>query len=566
MFGFNKSGRDPLADARSAQRWLASRPPNDPLALHGEIVAELGRIADRASRKTPSQLEAVFALDAGAAELRKTLTSQYVDHASRSSKIENQLWSALFDLTQAFLLAYQAFGHEVSTHAGSNRWQQMLPELCARQVHHLGLDAKIRLYRYEQWIPAKWAELHTLFSLACARKFERQVLSLVPGSGTTIEHEYLRVLVLQLMHAGNMTPRHLEYVAQELPDWCHPLRFALEGSTATSFFIDLASREGLRRRTPAPLEGPVLFLDTRPLHALLLQNIVVLEQKLKSQPLSERTSKRAEQLALLQKLAAQVDPEFKPFARRGERSAAAGTVDAVVGFPDITAYLREEDHVPGNRPTAQKSYGGTLELAVFGRARDEPARLAEQARRRLAQFATPGGPWEVRDVSQTGFRMLAPMAVAPAVTLGTLVGLRPHGEAGWTLGIVRRIKRLTAERAEIGLQVMATTLSGVDLIEQRRARESAYSVDGEATTLNGRSFGGLLLALRKREGAAAVHSLVLPAAEYQPARRLRLQTARSSTPIRLGRLLEQHPDWVWTALEVLDPTTSLHDLAPVTRA
>ena len=75
-----------------------------------------------------------------------------------------------------------------------------------------------------------------------------------------------------------------------------------------------------------------------------------------------------------------------------------------------------------------------------------------------------------------------------------------------------------------------------------------------------------VLALRKREGAAAVHSLVLPAAEYQPARRLRLQTARSSTPIRLGRLLEQQPDWVWTALEVLDPTTSLHDLAPVTRA
>lgn len=561
MFGFGKTTKDPLADAKSAERWLASFPAGDPLAVHAELLSELARAGVRDARLAPAQLEAVFALDAGTAELRRTLTTQYIEHASRSTKIEHQLWSSLFDLTQSFLVAYQAFTREALARAGSNKWQQMLPALIARQVVHLGLDAKVRLYRYEQWIPAKWAEIHALFSLACSRQVERQLLTLDAGSGTTtIEHEYLLVLVLQLVHAGNVTAKHLEYVAQQLPEWCQPLRFSLEASSVTSFYVDLASRDGLKRRTPAPLEGRVLFLDTRPLHALLVQHIVVLEQKIKTQPLSDRTAKRAEQLALLTKLASQADPEFKPFARRGERTASAGTVDAIIGFTNIAGYLRDEERNPVERADSGKSFTGTMELAVFGRLRNEQDRIHEQARRRLATHTAPGGPWEVKDVSQTGFRLIAPMMVANAVTLGTATALRPHGQSGWTLGVVRRIKRLTSDRAEIGVQVIANALLGVDLIEQRKSLDADYSVDGEQTTVNGRTFAGLFLELRKRRTDPPVHSLMVPAFEYQPSRRLKLQTLRAMTPVRLGRLLEQQPDWVWAAIEPLSHAVPLPEL------
>ncbi|MDH4182493.1 MAG: hypothetical protein OEV46_10815 [Betaproteobacteria bacterium] len=557
MFGFGKTA-DPLSDAKSAQRWLEALPEQDPLAVHAALLTELGRLADRGTRRTPSQLEAVFALDANTAELRRALTAQYIEHSARSSRIENQLWSALFDLTQAFLLAYQAFGRDLSTQAASGKWQQMLPELIARQVKHLGSDAKVRLYRYEPWIPAKWSELHTLFSLALSRKIERATLALEPGGGTTtIEHEYLLVLVLQLVHGGNTTPRHLEYVADELDGWCQPLRLTLEPTALSSFYVDLAGREGLKRRSPAPLEGRVLFLDTRPLHSVLLQNIVVLEQKIRTQPLSERTPKRSEQLALLQKLAAQADPEFRPFARRGERQAAAGTVDAIVGFVNLAGFLREEERNPVVRADLGQSYGSTMELATFGRVRNEADRIAEQARRRLAAHATPGGPWEVKDVSQTGFRLIAPMVVANAVTLGTVVGLRPHGQKDWAIGIVRRMRRLTTDRAEIGMQVIAHQVVGVDLVEQRKAAEADYAVDGEATTVNGRTFPGLYLGLRKRGSDTTVQSLILPAVEYQPSRRFKLLAARTSTRLRLGRLLEQQPEWVWAAIEPIEGETAL---------
>ena len=92
------------------------------------------------------------------------------------------------------------------------------------------------------------------------------------------------------------------------------------------------------------------------------------------------------------------------------------------------------------------------------------------ARRRLANFAAPGGAWDIRDVSQTGFRLVAPMSVINAVTLGTLAAIRPQTQVRWTLGIVRRMKRLTTERAEIGLQVIANNLVGVELAETEEGR------------------------------------------------------------------------------------------------
>ncbi len=323
MFGFGRSTKDPLSDVRTAERWLSTLPGDDTLAVHSDVVAQLERVSGQTTVRTPSRLQAVFHVDAQTGDQRRALIGQYIEHANRSSKIENQLWTALFGLTQGFLLTYQSFAREIADHPQSARWQELMPELLCRQIVHMALDARVRLFRYEQWIPAKWAELHGLMTLACSRQFERRPVALTDATVTTIEHEYLRALVLHVMNAGSLTARQVEFIWGELDDWCAPLRLTLEPSSANAFFVDLGGREGLRRRKPGPLESRVLFLDTRPLHAVMVQHVVTLEQKIKGEPLSSRTPRRSEQLTLFSKLAAQVDPEFRPFTRRGERVAAA---------------------------------------------------------------------------------------------------------------------------------------------------------------------------------------------------------------------------------------------------
>ena len=129
MFGFGRSTKDPLSDVRAAERWLSTLPGDDTLAVHSDVIAELGRVAGPTTIRTPSRLQAVFHVDAQTGDQRRALIGQYIEHASRSSKIENQLWTALFGLTQSFLLTYQSFAREVAEHPQGARWQELLPEL-----------------------------------------------------------------------------------------------------------------------------------------------------------------------------------------------------------------------------------------------------------------------------------------------------------------------------------------------------------------------------------------------------------------------------------------------------
>lgn len=554
MFGFWKSTKGPLADRRSAERWLATLPPTDAVALHIELTRELEQVVESELPRAPAQLQALFRVDAHSVEHRRTLVRQYLEHATRSSRIENQLWTSLFALSQTFLTAYQAFARDIEQRPGA-RWASLQPELIGRQLQHLALIARARMFRHEHWIPARWTELHGLMTQASSLRIERRPITLIGETETTtIEHEYLRALILLRMDPGSLTARQAEYVWNELDDWCAALRLTLEPSAPHPFYVDLDGREGLRRRKPGALESRVLFLDTRPLHAVLVQHAVVLEQKIREQPLSGRTPQRSEQLALFTKLAARVDPEYRPIARRGERVQAGGLVDAIVGLQKIAAFFREG---PSSIPDASDhSYAKTLDLAVFGRIRDEPTRQRETMRRRIGAHAVPGGPWELQDGSPNGFRLIAPIQVANAVTLGTLVALHPHGTQHWSLCVVRRITRTAADRADIGVELVADAVTAVSLTEQQKRGGDPYSVDGEGTTVNGRSFPALLLSLHARQGDPGVQSLVVPAIEYEP-RRFLLRAIDAAHPIRFGRLIEQHPDWVWTAFERIDANPRL---------
>ncbi|HVN35649.1 MAG TPA: hypothetical protein VMU96_10395 [Casimicrobiaceae bacterium] len=560
MFKIRRRSHAPLRDARSAQRWLATLPFNDPLVVQREVLDALNATSDRTAQRTPSMLAAVFRVDAQTRGLVRTLMTQYTEIANRSPKLEGQLWRALFDLTQGFRACYAGFARETIDRGQHSRWLSMLAELIAREIAHLGRDAKLRRYRCERWIPAKWAELHALFMRACSHQLERQPLQLAHGAGaTTIEREYLQVLLLDQADPGNMTPRQIEWLSQQLEDWCRPLRLTLEPQAAATFYVDLASGAGLKRRSVGPLEGRVLFVDSRTLHARLLQNRTELEQALKNQPRSDKTAPQRERLDLLVTLCSRLDPEFRPLARRGERIPTSGAVDAIVGFTNISGFLAEERTLGAAEFSGGRSFASAMDLATFGRSRSaQPDTRNEMVRRRLAAFAAPGGPWEMKDMSVSGFRLLAPTPVATEVKLSMLVAVHRRGESSWALGIVRRMRRLSADNAEIGLQLIANTLTAANLIEQRKAREGDYAVDGEYDPMAGRRFGALFLSYSRRAGEPPVRSLIIPPVEYQPSRRYTLQTPGSQLVIRYGRVLEQHHDWVWTVIEPLEVDGAVH--------
>ena len=554
MLRFRTESPDPLKDARSAERWLASMPANDPLAAQRAIVEEVHKLSARTARRTPSVLEAVFVTDQRADAIVRNLTSQYVEHCQRSPKLEEQLWDALNSLAQAFEGCYAAFAREISDPVPRNKWLALLPELLARQIVHLSRDAKLRLYRCERWSPTKWTELFGPFSRACSLRIEREPVRLnVTGAPTTIERQFLMLLVLELADPGNLTPNDVEWIAAQLDEWCQSLRLALKPTTSTSFYVDLTGSSGFQRRALHPLEGRVLFCDFRPLLALMQQNRVVLEEAVRNEPRKGKKSKHRQQIELFIKLASRIDPEFKPIPRQGERRPATGAVDAVVGFWDISAFVRSGMLKQSKDPGSGRNFGNTMELAVFGYSRAESALQRELDGRRVATLPSSGRPWEIKDISTSGLRLHAPMNVAGELALNMLVAIRRHGEENWVMGVIRRMRRLTTKDAEIGLQLIAHSLASAELTEQKSTRDSSYSINGENPAVRGRQFHGLFLSFRRRPEEAWVQSLVVPAGEYHPSRHYTLRTGQNARTIRHGRLLEEHTNWVWTVIDYIVP-------------
>jgi len=109
------------------------------------------------------RVQAIEYLDSALGADRRQLIKQYVENHDAAGKLAERIWQASYDLTQGFLSAYQVALEEALRQDGSSRWGAALPLLFARLLHYYGTDAKLRVFRFERWIPGKWMELHRAY-------------------------------------------------------------------------------------------------------------------------------------------------------------------------------------------------------------------------------------------------------------------------------------------------------------------------------------------------------------------------------------------------------------------
>ena len=122
-------------------------------------------------------------------------------------------------------------------------------------------------------------------------------------------------------------------------------------------------------------------------------------------------------------------------SRRGERVPASGAVDAIIGFDAIVGLparrRRAAARAVPRQPELTRTRWSSRSSAVRA---PKPIAAIDPARRRLATFAAPGGPWEIKDISSSGFRLHAPMSIATEVRLSMLVAIDRCGQNSWVTG------------------------------------------------------------------------------------------------------------------------------------
>jgi len=528
VFNFFRGFKDPLKSGAHAARWIAALPAGDALAIQKEALEVVAGFPGARRDITPDQAEALLRIDARLEPVLADLTGQYTHNYQKSTAIETRLWHSVFDVVKAFLVAYNASLKAGYARNENKRWRAVLPWVLVRLAHYKGLDGRFRLFRYGQWIPAQWRELHELYEFARMRGWQREQLVFGAAAfavpGVTFEHEYLKALLLMRLDSGNFTPDQVDWVARHLDDWVPSLALVAPPGEGAGFYVDLTGTQGLRRREKRALAGRVQMLDTGPAYARIVEQLRWLPEK------DDETTKPGdlparEQRLLLMRLASLFGPEAIAHAPRAERHAVEGEVRVVVGLPALTRAVAEIDRPPdaARTPGASASFDEVTQIV-------NPAVNPESVARRIL-----GSTWRITDRSDTGCRLVAPAKEAPT-HLGELIAIREAD--AWVLGVVRRMQRGPADEVTVGVEVVARRLVRVLM-----RTWSAPSDDGRAAAEH--PFFGLYIPVHSDNRQSSQRSLIGPDDKLATGAMVELDTGNARYLVRFTQMLERQAGWSW---------------------
>ena len=564
MFGFlNPSVRDasdPVVSPKAAAAWLREMPSLDIVARQQLVVRALEGMRQSRRPVDFSRAHALQYLDAALGADRRQLFKQYVESLESKPKVSERLWQASLDLAQGFIAAYQHVLETALAPSSFGRWKPQVPILFARLVHYYGTDAKLRVCKHEHWIPAKWVELHRTYMRASELGVERVATALGGnhGSGTqwSVEQEYVYALLVHQLNSGNLSPPNLDWAVSQIRTWSRRLELAALPKTMEGFFVDLAGRTGLLRRTGQDSGAMLRYLDTTALAEQLDMTLAALRHSEETDqgPVGPINQQRA---LILDKARAAIAPNLNTDMRRDPRTPCVVAARVRIGLSRI---LHELSKPPGDADRADSVVGNNEQIEVYAVAGPVRATrpVTDEADTLSASLATFSDPvWQVKDRSVAGLRIYAGSGVGQSLTLGALVGVRQSDVSGWVLGVVRRLNKLSTDEVEAGVSLIAERVVPVTLNAKREVKQDmGIVVNGFDASLLGPKIEGLYLPPPSRpDKPLVVKTLIIPTHEYAEGRKIILTTGRSLYTVAMRQLVEQRADWSWIAISIVEKLT-----------
>ena len=557
MFGFltqsTKDQADPLQSQKAASAWLRQLPALDVIGRQQHVMRAFDGM--RASRREAdlNRVAAIEYLDAALGADRRQLLKQYVENAEGAARLSERIWQATHELAQGFVFAYQWLLEEALAQPANLRWRPVLPLLFTRLLHYYGTDAKLRVFRFERWIPAKWRELHEIYVRAVEAGVDKQpcVLSNAGQGGTqwTVEQEYLFVLLVHQLNTGNLAPSELDWASAQLRAWARRLTLDSAPRAPEGFLVDLAGRAGLARRTGSDAGSLLRYLDTTPLAEQLERTVQALRQA-ETADGANLALVNQQRIAILDKVRPAVAPNLQTELRRDPRVPVSLPARVRVGLSRICRDLASRE-APG-----EVEGGGTEQIEVYAVAGGPRVRRPNNEQDTIAaSISMFGDPqWQVKDRSVAGLRIAASGGIGQSLTLGALVAVRQSDVSDWVLGVVRRLNKLSNDEVEAGVSIIAERVVALTLAARRGPRDdTGIVVDGFDISTIGARFDGLYLPPPSRpDKPLAVKTLIVPTAEYSEGRKLILTTGRSVYTVALRHLVEQRAEWSWAAIQIVD--------------
>ena len=516
---------EPLVNVTAANHFWHLLPRNDPVAAQRALSEAL---ADLSARDHPNldQLRALLGIDQLARSLADALLVDYA--MGEAQPHESDAWQSAFDLARSFARAFEHALRYLRDDKPSRVPPEYTTTVLLRLFQHRQVEFLLRPFVSERSLPDGWIELHA--ACAYAESLDLLKLPLVSrrnddarGEESTLEREYLHLLLMELLNAGQLSPYDAFWVSRQIPRWSGVL--SLQSGVVRAggersehrFTVDLGSAKGLARPTRSAT-GAHRYVDTSPLLALIKDEIAALRDP--ADPLDHSAPiRRGRQIKLLRKVYATCVPNPERISRRGERLPVVSTVNAFVGLPHITRMLRHEK-----------------------RKRNDAASSSNH------EFGAPLQEWQLKDSSASGCRLRGKIANPNRVLPGTLLAFRLGDNLPWTLAIVRRFRKRIGDRVDIGVEYVGQNPLGVTLVgETDPAGRSIAAPDKTRKQCT-----ALYLRESSEHPKMPFKTLILWPRDFKAGRSLILRSDDANYTVRLKEPIEEQDGFVWLPYEVID--------------
>ena len=503
---------DPLNSVAAAEAFWRALPRDDMIAAQSALSAAL---ADAIGRRGTNvdRLRALLALDQRARTLVDALLANCVARNPQSSLLRTQFSQSAFELCRSFGRAHGQLLRSMRDSAGAAASREYLPYVALRFFQHRHAELLLRPFADESFTWFSWKEVHEVYRFVQSRDLLHAELSVnrwssPSASETTLEREYVHVLLQDVINGGQFPSQDAFWISQSIPRWSREavLESQQVKSAGNRFAVDLDGDEGLARSN-LELADSCLSLDMAPVLASMRQETAVLRDD-PGAPIEGSSMGGQRQLKLLRKLSVLFEPERPVIARRGERQPIALTVEVSVGISQILSELRCEESGAGG-----------------------------SARARLMMV----------DRSDSGCRLHGPTLGMTPIAPGELIAFREEAASSWTLAVVRRVKkRMAGKRVEIGVEYLGRDPRRIVVVFDTDASPARAPASVPAR------FAALFVPESAEAPVLPIRTLILPACGLVPEDRLSVRSRTDRSTVQLKEPLEEQADFVWSPFEIVE--------------
>jgi len=547
---------DPLFDVVAAEAFYRALPRDDLIAAQKKVCAALGEHVPRAAFAV-DRLRALLALDQRARTIVDMLLLNQVSENAPASSFEPRSWQAAFELSRSFGRAHGQFIRSMRDNTKFQGWDVYLANITLRFFQHRQVELLLRPFADEQFTRFSWTELHDAYKFVESHELTGHELPVnrchsYHAADTTLEREYVHVLLQDLMNGGHFPPHDALWVSQGIPRWSRSTRLELRTAQIADhgFIVDPDGDAGLTRSISGSV-SPCLCLDMAPVLKSMREEFASLREA-SDRPVEGLPLGYGQRRRVLTKLNLICAAERPVIARCGDRKPTALTVEVAVGMSQILGTLRREAEgvIEAPRTAVMGKNEAIMALGRSSEGRigisvDGASTLTRRSPTHAIDAAHP--PLTMVDRSDSGCRLHGPTLSSNPIVPGALIALREEAGSPWTLGVVRRVKkRLAGKRVEIGVEFLGREPRRVILVVRDLEAEAGSRPGGTSSR-----FAALYLSASAKDPSLPMRTLVLPVLGLAPSYRLSVQLRTDEYAIQLKEPLDEQAEFVWSPFAII---------------